>query len=280
MTSSDTFSPSPREPFHFADAIAARTNPWAFGTATAVNGGILALLLCLGLSVGPHPFPPPTKGAPIDLRNFPLFAPATTHGGDGGGHNDLIDPSRGRLPDRSNQALTPPQVPILDHPQLEVMPTIAVPPDVKLPDNPSLPNIGVYSSTNVTHDSNGPGGPTGIGWHGDGGDGPGHGGPGWGPGDSIGVPGINGVTAPVPLFTPEAEFSDEARRQKYQGVCTISLIVDAQGNPQAIRVVRPIGFGLDEKAVAAVQRYRFKPATKNGRPVPVRITVAVNFRLF
>ena len=282
MQPSDPSSSSPREPFHFADSVASHTNPWALGSATAINGGILALLLCLGLA-SPHTFPPPAKGSPIDLGSFHIVAPAIargTNGGDGGGANSLIDPIRGRMPDRSAQMLTPPQVPILDHPQLAITPTIAVPPDVKLPDNPNLPNLGVYASNNVTVLSGGPGGPTGIGWRGTGGDGPGNGGPAWGPGDSIGTPGRNGVTEPVPIFTPEAEFSDEARRQKYQGLCTLSVVVDSQGNPQAIHVLRALGMGLDEKAVEAVRHYRFKPATKNGKPVPVRITVAVNFRLF
>ncbi len=84
-----------------------------------------------------------------------------------------------------------------------------------------------------------------------------------------------------PIFTPEAEFSDEARRAKYQGVCLISLIVDAQGNPQNPRVVRPLGMGLDEKALEAVRKYKFKPAMKDGRtPVPVMMSIEVNFRLY
>ena len=81
-------------------------------------------------------------------------------------------------------------------------------------------------------------------------------------------------------FTPEAEFSDEARRAKYQGVCLISLIVDAQGNPQNPRVVRPLGMGLDEKALEAVRKYKFKPAMKGGTPVPVMMSIEVNFRLY
>jgi len=89
------------------------------------------------------------------------------------------------------------------------------------------------------------------------------------------------VSAPVPLNQVEAEFSDEARRAKYQGVCLISLIVDAQGNPQNPRVVRALGMGLDEKALEAVRKYKFKPAMKDGHvPVPVMITVEVNFRLY
>jgi protein TonB len=91
------------------------------------------------------------------------------------------------------------------------------------------------------------------------------------------------AASPLPsrLNSVEAEFSDEARRAKYQGVCLISLIVDAQGNPQNPRVVRALGMGLDEKALEAVRKYKFKPAMKDGKtPVPVMITVEVNFRLY
>ena len=94
------------------------------------------------------------------------------------------------------------------------------------------------------------------------------------------TPGIGGVTNPIPIVSPEAEFSDEARRNKFQGVCLISLIVDAHGYPRNPRVIQPLGMGLDQKALDAVEMYRFKPGRKDGRPVPVTITVAVNFRLF
>jgi TonB family protein len=90
-----------------------------------------------------------------------------------------------------------------------------------------------------------------------------------------------GVSAPVPLNTVEAGFSDEARRAKYQGVCLVSVIVDEQGNPKNPRVIRGLRMGLDEKALEAVRKYKFKPAMKDGRvPVPVMITVEVNFRLY
>jgi TonB family protein len=90
-----------------------------------------------------------------------------------------------------------------------------------------------------------------------------------------------GVSAPVPLNNVEAEFSDEARRAKYQGECLVGLIVDTQGNPQNIHIVRSLGMGLDEKAVEAVRKYKFRPAMKDGKtPVAVPMTVAVNFRLF
>jgi TonB family protein len=181
--------------------------------------------------------------------------------------------------------IVPPQVQSLENPRLRVDPAIAVPIEIKLPDNSSLPNIGVYKSPNVSLLSNGQGTKAGIGSGSKGGDGPGNGngdGPGndRGFGDSIYRPGIGGVSNPVPLLTPEADFSDEARRNKYQGVCMITVIVDAHGYPRNPRVVQHLGMGLDEKALEAVQKYRFKPAMKDGKPVASIISVAVNFRLF
>jgi len=88
------------------------------------------------------------------------------------------------------------------------------------------------------------------------------------------------VSPPVPLNHIEARYSEEARYKHIEGVCLISVIVDAQGRPQNARVIRSLGYGLDEKAIEAVNKYKFKPAMKDGKtPVPVMITVEVNFRL-
>ena len=89
-----------------------------------------------------------------------------------------------------------------------------------------------------------------------------------------------GVSPPVVIYSVEPEFSDEARRAKYQGVSVVSLIVDAHGMPQRVRVIRKLGMGLDEKAVEAVQQYKFKPAMFQGHAVPVVINVEVNFRIY
>jgi len=148
-----------------------------------------------------------------------------------------------------------------------------------------LPTIGAHASPNVRLASNGPGGPAGIGTGTNSGDGPGSG-PGYGPGAKRGAggsvyrPGVGGVSNPIPLVSPEAEFSDEARRNKYQGICMIAVIVDAQGYPQNPRVIQSLGMGLDEKALEAVEKYRFKPAMKDGKPVASMIDVEVNFRLY
>jgi TonB family protein len=180
--------------------------------------------------------------------------------------------------------ITPPQPQALLDPRLPVDPAIAVPIEIKLLDNPSLPIIGVSKSLTVQY-SGGRGTRAGIGTGSNGGDGPGNG-AGDGPGTDRGIggsvyrPGVAGVSNPVPIVTPEAEFSDEARRNKYQGICMISIIVDARGYPQSPRVIHSLGEGLDEKALEAVLKYRFKPAMKDGKPVASMISVAVNFRLF
>jgi protein TonB len=272
------------QPIPVPDRMASNTNPWAVGTATLVNGAILALMLLMGVRAVVFSDPASRPDSKFHIDDFPLFAPAKSapsHGGQGGGTNDLIDPNKGRLPKLDLNAVEKVQVPMLDHPKLALENSIAVPPDIKLDENPTMPLIGVHSSANVTVISGGPGKHGGIGFGPDGGYGTGNG-PGWGPGscDGIYTPGIGGVSQPVPIFTPEAEFSDEARRQKYQGVCMITVIVDAQGNPQSPRVVRSLGMGLDEKALEAVRKYRFKPAKKDGKPVAVRIAVMVDFRLF
>ncbi|HMG88227.1 MAG TPA: energy transducer TonB [Terracidiphilus sp.] len=88
-----------------------------------------------------------------------------------------------------------------------------------------------------------------------------------------------GVTAPFPLLTPIAMYTDEARREKVNGTCQVGLIVDAHGMPQNPRVLRSLGYGLDDMAIEAVERYRFRPAMRQDQPVAVMMSVDVNFRL-
>ena len=88
-----------------------------------------------------------------------------------------------------------------------------------------------------------------------------------------------GSKPPVPIHTAFAQFSDEARTERIQGVVLITTIVDEQGMPTDIRVVRGLGHGLDENAVAAVSQYRFRPATFDGKPIAVRITIEISFHL-
>jgi periplasmic protein TonB len=273
------------KPIPVPDRMAVKANPWAVGTSSFVNLAILALIIWAGIKFL-HPLVKPVTVTSVDVSDI-LKAPKMAlqaGGGGGGGSHDIVDPMKGKLPPRMKDPITPPMVPVLEKPKLAFTPAINVQKDITLPDNPQLENFGVKNSANVTLASNGSGGGGGMGSGYGGGLGSGQGngyGPGYGGNTGGGVYRIGGgVSAPVPIFTPEAEFSDEARRAKYQGVVLISLIVDAQGNPQNPRVVRPLGMGLDEKALEAVRKYKFKPAVKDGKPVPVMMSIEVNFRLY
>jgi TonB family protein len=88
------------------------------------------------------------------------------------------------------------------------------------------------------------------------------------------------VSAPKLVYAPDPEFTEKARRAKYQGACVITTVVDAQGNPTQVQVVRHLGMGLDKKAVEAVKQYKFTPGTRLGKPVAVAVHIEVNFRLY
>jgi periplasmic protein TonB len=100
-----------------------------------------------------------------------------------------------------------------------------------------------------------------------------------GDGFESGSPITGPIVGPRVVYHPEPEFSEEARKAKLQGVVVLEIQVDAAGHARIIRVSQPLGLGLDEKAVEAVERWRFRPATRNGRPVPANATIYVNFRL-
>jgi TonB family protein len=87
-------------------------------------------------------------------------------------------------------------------------------------------------------------------------------------------------TPPVATYTPVAEYSEQARKAKFNGVVLVSVLVNEEGVPIDPKITRPVGMGLDEKAVESVLQYRFKPAMKDGAPVEARIMVEVNFRLY
>lgn len=89
------------------------------------------------------------------------------------------------------------------------------------------------------------------------------------------------ISAPMPLVTPEARYTTEARNARKQGICLVRLVVDQHGAPMNERVVQSLGMGLDEKAVDAIEHNRFRPAMKDGQvAVAVEITVKVNFGLY
>lgn len=88
------------------------------------------------------------------------------------------------------------------------------------------------------------------------------------------------VRPPVVTYSPDPQYTEAARKAKLSGTVIVGLIVDSNGVPQNVHITKGLASDLDEKAVEAVQQYRFNPATKNGEPVPVALNVAVNFQIF
>jgi len=222
-------------------------------------------------------------GLVTDISPYVLPASATkAGGGGGGGDRDKLPASRGALPKFSREQITPPAVVIRNpNPQLAVEPTVVVPPEIRLP---QIGQLGDPLSSVLGPPSNGPGSGGGIGSGSGGGVGSGRGpgvGPGWGGGIGGGVYRIGGgVSAPRLLYGPDPEFSEEARKAKYEGTVILWMIVGMDGRTHEIRVQRSLGMGLDEKAIEAVRVWRFEPARKNGQPVAVQVNVEVNFRLY
>ena len=91
----------------------------------------------------------------------------------------------------------------------------------------------------------------------------------------------NDVSAPVPIFRPEPADTKQARNETVTRVVMLLIVVDTQGNVAEVQQAsKPLGKGLDEKAIETVRTWKFKPATRDGVPVAVRVTVEISFRLF
>jgi TonB family protein len=222
--------------------------------------------------------------APDIAAYQPKMAPArdTLSGGGGGGNRNPLPASKGRLPKAALRQFTPPSAEILNpDPKLAMEPSIIAPPDVRLP----TVNMAQYGDPlgKIGIASNGPGSGGGIGAGHGGGVGSGSG-LGFGPGEGGGVGGGvfrvgGGVTAPALISKVEPEYSEEARKAKYQGTVLLYVEVDATGRAQNVRVLHSLGLGLDEKAIEAVKKWKFRPGFKDGRPVTVVANIEVNFRL-
>jgi protein TonB len=258
-------------------------------TSSALHVIVIALIIggtILGRRIVTKVEAKPAVTELIDPGDFIPLKPAKTQagGGGGGGDHDVLKASAGKLPKFSMKPqLAPPEAVIRNQaPKLPVEPTVMVPPDIKLAQN-TMPNLGDPKSS-VVIPSNGTGGGGGIGSGEGGGVGPGHG-RGVGPGEGMGIGGGvyrpgKGVTPPRPIYSPEPEFSEEARKAKYQGVCTLMIVVTADGRPTNIRVVNSLGMGLDEKAMETVKTWRFEPGQKDGHAVDVEVAVEVDFRMY
>ncbi len=203
-----------------------------------------------------------------------VHAPSAQLAGGGGGHAGAAPVTRGNPPKFAPRQLLPPELHRVQDAKLPVEPTVVVQQSLQMAHS-DMPQFGLPNAPNVGT-SLGNGGGTGIGAGYGNGVGPGAGGNMGGGLRRIG----GGVSAPVVLFAPVPEFSEEARKAKVSGNVLVYLQVDELGRPTHIRVLRGIGLGLDQKAIEAVRQYRFKPALEDGKPVPVELQVEVNFNIY
>jgi protein TonB len=243
-----------------------------------IHAAVIALVL-LG-TAGKHPPVEHMFLAARDTIVLPLLAIPGRSGG-GGGQHDPAPASRGLLPPQARRVFVPPVNRIVNtDPALPMPPAILGQADDRRP-TVNLAVLGVPNGA-VGPVSGGTGGPYGIG---DGiGSGVGnHNGPGYGEEDGPGISGsgrIAGVlTRPVLLWSTEPLYSEEARKAKVQGTVVLYIEIDAHGEVRDVSVRRSMGLGLDDRAMEAVRRWRFKPAMRNGKPVPSGALVEVNFRL-
>jgi periplasmic protein TonB len=204
------------------------------------------------------------------------------HGGGGGGDRSATPPSKGKLPRLADKQFVPPMAVVHNpDPKLVMEPTLIIQPDANIP-KVNMDVLGdPLAKSGIASNGSGSGG--GIGTGPGGGVGSGRG-PGYGPGSGGNMGGGayrigGGVSPPSVILKVEPEYSEEARKAKFQGTVILFVVVDEKGNPRELKVIRPLGLGLDQKAIEAVEKWKFKPGMKDGKPVAVQATIEVNFRL-
>lgn len=260
------------KPILLVDRMAMQQDPKA--TVSAIIAYTLLICLLLWGASRVHPMQKRTQMEVTDVVVPPPMPVVKNQMSGGGGQHKNAPVSQGKLPEFAKQQITPPKAPPMEQPKIHMPdPTLEVQTNLKMA-NSDAPNFGMPNSP-LAGNSMGTGRGGGIGS----GNGNGHG-PGFGGNTGGGVMQIGGaVSQPIPIYQPTAEYSDEARRAKFQGIVTVSVVIDAQGHPQNVHLARGVGMGLDEKAIEAVRQYRFKPAKLNGKPVAVYLNVQISFDL-
>jgi periplasmic protein TonB len=228
---------------------------------------MLLVLLLLAASRSTRTFPPLV--VPIHATKLTYFRPRqATESRSGGSNRSALPAQHGSPAPTATRTFIPPTS--RPNPRLALPITIAF--DIPTVDNST--GIGDPLSR-LPKGGLGMNGPNGIGDHGCCG----------GIGDSrTGKPGLSaqrarGVTPPQLVHKVEPEFSEEARKAKYQGIVVLSIEVDANGNVGNVQVLQKLGLGLDEKAIEAVSHWRFRPALADGKPIATEATVQVGFQL-
>lgn len=289
------FFPAPLPPLEVTSRPVPVKDIWGFSAGKGKQAGLSSALihgslLALAIVIGTNPTVQSvvkehvTLIAPDIAPYQPSVKPKAQQmgGGGGGGDRSPLPASKGKLPKIAPRQFVPPTAVIRnENPKLVMEPTIIAQPDAPLP----TLNSNVFGDPlgKIGPPSNGTGSGGGIGSGKGGGVGSGSG-AGFGPGSDGGVGGGayrigGGVSAPSLVYKVEPEYSEEARKAKFQGSVLLQVVVDEKGNPRDIKIVRPLGLGLDEKAIEAVQKWRFKPGFLNNKAVPVQAMIEVNFRL-
>ena len=230
---------------------------------------LLVLVLCW------FSFGTPPGQQPIRRPSRPLvFQPRLKTGpGRGGGAQSQTPATHGSGPVTTRRTFTPPAVMTANYaPKLLMPKAMDAPPSL----DTGATNIGDPDSL-LEGLSGGPGGPRGIGGCTGPSIGNGHGRDGAVDGGAFRAG--HGVTMPVPIHKVEPEYSEMARKAKMSGVVLVACIVGADGLPRNLEVLRSIGLGLDEKAIEAVSRWRFRPGVKDGQAVAVKAVIEVSFRI-
>lgn len=242
------------------------------------NGGsLLVHVIVILLLVLPIFHPKVRQALQSDFHQVEItfVTPPSPHRMGGGGGQRSIHPiSAGRMPKLARNPIalpTPPQIqpPLPAPPKLEMQP-------VKVAQI-NLPQFGNPVAT-IAPPSGGGGTGGGLGPGNGGGFGPGNGGNAGGGDEAYGA---GDLTKPVPIYAPDPEYSDAARKARYQGTVVLQALIGVDGMAHDIKVVQPLGLGLDEKAIEALKLWKFTPAKKrNGQSIATLADVSVTFRLY
>jgi TonB family protein len=255
------------KPVPVKDIWGARTSPLALASSLLLQGAFVASLLLVGTN----------HQVQQAIRNIVLIAPppvlkpvAEVKPAGGGGQRSPLPALKAQLPKPAPRVFTPP-IATIEHPALTMDPSLIAAPDAWAAPTGAIGNpLGAIGGGGGLGNGGGLGGGHGSGIGND--RGPSYGGAGV---YTVG----NGVTAPELVSKVEPEYSEEARKAKFSGLVLLSIIVNTDGKAEDIHVVKSLGMGLDEKAIEAVQKWRFRPGKSKGLPVKVRAEVEVNFRL-
>ena len=258
------------------------------GNAFSVSAVTHLVLAALVIFVFTLPIvPAPGTNEPISLRNIIWTAEPGPGGGGGGGGNKMPDPpKKAELPGKDKLTVpvvkppTPAPEPPKEEPKPEAklnIPAVTTQAGVQempgaLSGLPSAPSLGMGTGGGA-----GTGTGTGIGSGSGSGLGAGSGG---GTGGGIYRPG-NGVSMPTVLAEVKPSYTAEAMRAKIQGIVMVEAVVGEDGNIGQVKVVRSLDptFGLDQEAIKAVRKWRFRPGTRFGQPVAVLVEIELTFTL-